>query len=101
MRCLHLSPVTFPTNHLLFSRPISALVALRASGSASERFTLREMVTGQNGSGQNGTDHKMVWTKWYTDKTVLHKMVLENGTDKMIAILGIDSSEIKIYIFSN
>ena len=23
-----------------------------------------ERVTGQNGSGQNGTD-KMVWTKWY------------------------------------
>jgi len=22
------------------------------------------LVTGQNGSGQNGTD-KMVWTKWY------------------------------------
>src|SRR6218665_1332442 len=36
-----------------------SIVALRASGSASERFTLREMVTGQNGSGQNGTDHKM------------------------------------------
>jgi len=33
-------------------------------------------VTGQNGSGQNGTD-KMVWTKWYTDKMVglLDKMV--------------------------
>ena len=26
-------------------------------------------VTGQNGSGQNGTD-KMVWTKWYMDKMV-------------------------------
>jgi len=31
-------------------------------------------VTGQNGSGQNGTD-KMVWTKWYTDKMLLDKMV--------------------------
>ena len=30
-------------------------------------------VTGQNGSGQNGTD-KMVWTNWYTDKMVLDKM---------------------------
>ena len=41
-------------------------------------------VTGQNGSGQNGTD-KMVWTKWYTDKIVLDKMVRtkwygQNGT---------------------
>ena len=33
-----------------------------------------EVVTGQNGSGQNGTD-KMVWTKWYTAKIVLDKMV--------------------------
>ena len=33
-----------------------------------------EMVTRQNGSGQNGTD-KMVQTKWYTDKMVLDKMV--------------------------
>src|SRR6218665_3622170 len=33
-----------------------------------------KLVTGQNGSGQNGTD-KMVWTKWYTDKMVLDKMV--------------------------
>src|SRR6218665_3466701 len=31
-------------------------------------------VTGQNGSGQNGTD-KMVWTKWYTGKMVWDKMV--------------------------
>src|SRR6218665_629504 len=43
-----------------------------------------EMVLGQNGSGQNGTD-KMVWTKWYTDKMVLDKMVWtkwygQNGT---------------------
>src|SRR6218665_1847401 len=42
------------------------------------------MVTGQNGSGQNGTD-KMVWTKWYTDKMVLDEMVRtkwygQNGT---------------------
>ena len=43
-----------------------------------------QMVTGQNGSRQNGTD-KMVWTKWYTDKMVLDKMVRtkwygQNGT---------------------
>src|SRR6218665_684694 len=47
-------------------------------------------VTGQNGSGQNGTD-KMVWTKWYTDKMVLDKMVWtkrygQNGTDKILRI---------------
>ena len=41
-------------------------------------------MTGQNGSGQNGTD-KMVWTKWYTDKMALDKMVWtkwygQNGT---------------------
>src|SRR6218665_3498980 len=36
--------------------------------------TRLEVVTGQNGSGQNGTD-KMVWTKWYTDKMSLDKMV--------------------------
>ena len=34
------------------------------------------MVTGQNGSGQNGTD-KMVWTKWYG----------QNGTDKMVQFI--------------
>jgi len=50
-------------------------------------------VTGQNGSGQNGTD-KMVWTKWYTDKMSLDKMVWtkwygQNGTDKMVASFGI------------
>ena len=33
------------------------------------------VVTGQNGSGLNGTD-KVVWTKWYTDKMVLEKMAL-------------------------
>ena len=43
-----------------------------------------DTVTGQNGSGQNGTD-KMAWTKWYTDKMVLDKMVRtkwygQNGT---------------------
>ena len=42
------------------------------------------MVTGQNGSGQNGTD-KMVWTNWYTDIMVLDKMAWtkwygQNGT---------------------
>src|SRR6218665_2786272 len=31
------------------------------------------MVTGQNGSGQNGTD-KMLWTTCYTDKIALDKM---------------------------
>ena len=47
-------------------------------------------VTGQNGSGQNGTD-KMVYgqngiqtkchcTKWYG----------QNGTDKMVASFGVD-----------
>ena len=62
------------------------------------------MVTGQNGSGQNGTD-KMVWTKWYTDKMSLDKMVRtkwygQNGTDKMVASFGIDynSSEINTYL---
>ena len=38
------------------------------------RTVLHTMVTGQTGSAQNGTD-KMVWTKWYTDKMVLNKMV--------------------------
>ena len=38
-----------------------------------------DLVTGQNGSGQTGTD-KMVWTKWYG----------QNGTDNMAAIFGID-----------
>jgi len=47
-------------------------------------FIIKYLVTGQNGSGQNGTD-KMVWTKWYTDKMVLDKMVWakwygQNGT---------------------
>ena len=43
------------------------------------------MVTGQNGSGQNGTD-KMVYG--------------QNGTDKMVASFGIDynSSEINTYL---
>jgi len=43
---------------------------------------------GQNVSGQNGTG-KMVWTKWYTDKMLLDKMVRTiwyglNGTEKII-----------------
>ena len=43
---------------------------------------------GQNGSGQTGTD-KMVWTKCYTDKMLIDKMVRTNGygqkgTDKML-----------------
>jgi len=61
-------------------------------------------VTGQNGSGQNGTD-KMVWTKWYMDKMVWDKMVWtkwyrQNGTDKMVAIFGIgyNSSEFNSYL---
>ena len=42
------------------------------------------MVTGQNGSGQNGTD-KMVWTKWYMNKMVLDKMVWTKWhMDKMV-----------------
>ena len=41
---------------------------------ASPRPLLHRGVTGQNGSGQNGTD-KMVWTKWYKDKMALDKMV--------------------------
>src|SRR6218665_1125730 len=57
----------------------------------------KNMVLGQNGSGQNGTD-KMVWTKWYTDKMVLDKMAWtkwygQNGTDK---ILRIKSSSIQL-----
>ena len=35
---------------------------------------LFEMVLGQNGRGQNGTD-KMIWTKRYMDKMVSDKMV--------------------------
>ena len=42
------------------------------------------LVTGQNGSGQNGTD-KMVWTKWYTDKMVYGQNGIgQNGRDKMV-----------------
>ena len=38
---------------------------------------------------------KMVRTKWHTDKMVLNKLVWrkwhgQNGTDKMVAIFGID-----------
>src|SRR6218665_3302412 len=55
-----------------------------AGGRRKTIQTMRPLVTGQNGSGQNGTD-KMVWTKWYTDKMVLDKMVRtkwygQNGT---------------------
>jgi len=35
------------------------------------------VVTGQNGSRQNGTD-KLIWTKWYTDKMSLDKMAWTN-----------------------
>jgi len=42
-------------------------------------------VTGQNGSGQNGTD-KMVWTKWYMDKMVWTKWYGQNGTNKAVPI---------------
>ena len=43
---------------------------------------------GQNGSGQIGTD-KMVWTKCYTDKMLIDKMVRTNwygqkGTEKKV-----------------
>ena len=43
---------------------------------------------GQNGSGQTGTDI-MVWTKCYTDKMLIDKMVRTNwygqmGTDKKV-----------------
>src|SRR6218665_2296663 len=50
------------------------------------------MVTGQNGSGQNGTD-KLVWTnqnvtrtKWYTDKMVYGQNGIRTKwyTDKMV-----------------
>ena len=56
--------------------------------SSSSGPLLLRGVTGQNDSGQNGTD-KMVWTKWYTDKMVLDKMVWtkwygQNGMDKMV-----------------
>ena len=46
-------------------------------------------VTGQNGSGQNGTD-KMVWAKWYG----------QNGTVKPVASFGIvyNSGEINTYL---
>jgi len=51
---------------------------------------LAELVLGQNGSGQSGTDN-MVWTKWYTDKMSLVKMVStkwhgQNDTNKTIPI---------------
>ena len=46
-------------------------------------------MTGQNGTGQNGTD-KMVRTKWYTDKMVWTKWYGQNDTDKMVVIFGID-----------
>ena len=57
------------------------------------------MVTGQNGSGRNGTD-KMVWTKWYMDKMVLDKMVWrkwygQNGTVEMVAIFVTDYKSIE------
>ena len=47
-------------------------------------------VYGQNGIGQNATD-KMVWTKRFTDKMVLDKMVQikwygQNGTDRILWI---------------
>jgi len=69
------------------------------------------VVTGQNGSGQNGTD-KMVWTKWYRpygqnvirqngmDKMVRTNWYGQNGTNKMVASFGIDynSCEINTYL---
>ena len=67
-------------DYLLFGHTRSftciAVYALHAFGVFS--------VTGQNGSGQNGTD-KMVWTKWYTDKMVTGQNGIgQNGTDKMV-----------------
>src|SRR6218665_2384956 len=56
-------------------------------------------VTGQNGTGQNGTD-KMVRTKWHTDKMVWTKWYGRNGTDKMVVIFRRDynSSEFNSYL---
>src|SRR6218665_1429682 len=63
---------------LLSANSPAAAVACRYDGA----------MTGQNGSGQNGTD-KMVWTKWYTDKMSLDIMVWTKwheykGADKII-----------------
>jgi len=64
------------------------------------------LVLGQNGSGQNGKD-KIVWTKWYMDKTVLDKMVWtkwygQNGTDKILRIKSsINAAPIDNMIFSS
>src|SRR6218665_469807 len=60
---------SFTKNHLLLKTPPPSLNLLLFS-----LFSQDCSVTGQNGSGQNGTD-KMVRTKWYTDKMVLDKMV--------------------------
>jgi len=51
-------------------------------------------VSGQNGSGQNGTD-KMVRTKWYEQNGIRRKLYWtkrygQNGRDKMVAIFGVD-----------
>ena len=40
------------------------------------------LVLGQNGSGQNDTD-KMVWTKCYTDKMLIDKLVRTNWYGQM------------------
>jgi len=58
------------------------------------------MVTGQNGSGQSGTD-KLVWTKWYTDKIVLDKMIWtkwyrQNGTNLYFVYILIQLNSIYI-----
>jgi len=47
-------------------------------------------VTGQNGSGQNGIGQNGIRTKWNG----------QNGTDKTVAICGIDynSSEFNTYL---
>src|SRR6218665_2770692 len=64
----------------------------------SQHTWLQSRVTGQNGSGQNGTDKmvygqngirtKWYWTKWYgqngMDKMVRTKWYRQNGMDKMI-----------------
>jgi len=60
-------------------------------------------VTGENSSGQNGTD-KMVCTKWYTDKMSLDKMAWtkwygQNDTDKMVGSFGMDYSSFILNIY--
>ena len=81
-------------------RPKSAEQAL--SEIVRDVYHRRSMytVTGQNGSGQNGTD-KMVWTKCYTDKMVLDKMIWtkwygQNGTMLYFMYVSIQFNSIYI-----